>query len=124
MSDSEISRRQFSRRLTWGSAVPALAAATFASLTENSDAAESELDQKTEPDQKKEEPEPIPDPPESAWLLGLILKRYPDERYTDKAIRGILGDIGADLARGRQISEFPLVNSDEPGFVFRAWRAD
>lgn len=63
-------------------------------------------------------------PPEAAYLLGLIMRRYPDERLDDTAVNGIVRDIYGDLARSRALSSFPLDNSDEPGFTFQAWRAD
>jgi len=62
-----------------------------------------------------------PEIPEATWLLGAILKHYPDERLDQAAVTGILGDIHGDLARSRVLSGFPLENADEPGFVFRAW---
>lgn len=76
---------------------------------------------KDEPDEKVEAREP---PPEAAYLLGLIMRRYPDERLDESAVSGIVRDIYGDVARSRVLSSFPLDNSDEPGFAFKAWRAE
>lgn len=64
------------------------------------------------------------DIPAPVYLLGAVLKHYADQRLDEAAINGILRDITGDLARGRVLSAFPLMNSDEPGYVFRAFRAD
>lgn len=70
-------------------------------------------------DKPKEESRQIPEP---VYLLGAILRHYPDSRLDEVAINGILRDITGDLARGKVISNFPLKNSDEPSYVFQAWR--
>ena len=51
------------------------------------------------------------------------MQRYPSEHFGEAAIQGIFRDLRGDLARGRILSEFPLENSDEPCFEFRAFRA-
>jgi hypothetical protein len=76
------------------------------------------------PKKKPADEEPPEPPPEAAYLIGLITRRYPDERLDEVAVTGIVRDIYGDLARGRALSRYPLENSDEPGFVFQAWRAD
>ncbi len=76
---------------------------------------------KDQPDDQVDAREP---PPEAAYLLGLIMRRYPDERLDEAAVSGIVRDIYGDLARSRVLSSFPLDNSDELGFAFKAWRAD
>jgi hypothetical protein len=86
----------------------------------------SEKDSDEGPAAKKEPDDGTPRelPPEAAYLLGLIMRRYADERLDEVAVSGIVQDIYGDLARSRVLSSFPLQNSDEPGFVFKAWRAD
>lgn len=76
------------------------------------------------PENKATTGEPPEPPPEAAYLIGLIMRRYSDERLDETAITGIVRDIYGDLARSRILSSFPLDNSDEPGFTFKAWRAD
>lgn len=71
------------------------------------------------PDKSKEEPREIPEP---VYLLGAIARHYPDQRLDEVALSGILRDITGDLARSKVISNFPLKNSDEPSYIFQAWR--
>ncbi len=61
---------------------------------------------------------------EAELLLALCRKRYADPRLTDDVAQRILNDLRGDLSRGRILSAWPLKNSDEPVFVFRAYRAD
>ncbi len=62
-------------------------------------------------------------PSEEVLLLTCLMQRYPSEHFDEAAIQGIFRDLRGDLARGRILSEFPLQNSDEPCFEFRAYRA-
>lgn len=81
-------------------------------------------DKDDQPEKKPADEEPPEPPPEATYLIGLITRRYPDERLDEVAVTGIIRDIYGDLARGRALSSFPLENSDEPGFTFNAWRAE
>jgi hypothetical protein len=81
----------------------------------------ADTDAASEKETTEEQREP---PPETAYLLGLIMRRYPDERLGETAVSGIVRDIYGDLARSRALSSFPLDNSDEPSFTFQTWRAD
>lgn len=129
MSDESVSRREFGLSLA---ALPAIAAAVSAAETtplaapdtqkpeppsdKTADNAAKPAAEKGSPAEAATEPDEVP---EAAWLLGLILKRYPDERLDEPAMRGILGDIQSDLRRSKTLADFPLENSDEPGLVFR-----
>ena len=62
-------------------------------------------------------------PSEEVLLLTCLMQRYPSEHFDEAAIQGIFRDLRGDLARGRILREFPLQNSDEPCFEFRAYRA-
>ena len=131
MPDPSVSRREFGLSLA---ALPALAAA--APLTEKppqtedkqEKAAQPPTDETSKPATKPatppEQPEEREEIPEAALLLGLILKRYPDERIDDAAIRGIVSDIQGDLHRSKTLTDFPLENSDEPGLVFRPFAGE
>lgn len=126
MPDESISRRHFAHRVMAGTASGSLiAVASAGSMSALADepakspAAVKETTSAPDPDEP-----PRREPPEEAYLLGLVLKRYPDERLSERAIGDILQDIRSDTGRSRVLSAFPLRNSDEPGFVFRAWRAD
>ena len=126
MPDSSVSRREFGLSLA---ALPALASA--GSMTEESSQDDKKSRQSAQltkdenaktaspPEASPEEPQEREEIPEAAWLLGLIMQRYLDERLDDAAIRGILRDIQGDLRRSKTLSDFPLENSDEPGLVFR-----
>jgi len=63
-------------------------------------------------------------PTATELVLTLLVQQYPSEHYTDEVLEGIAGDIRVDLARGRELSRFALQNSDEPAFVFSAYRSD
>jgi hypothetical protein len=74
-----------------------------------------------------EEPAPIAAdahlPPPELLLMTYLVRHYPSHHFDDVAIQGIFRDIRGDVARGRALAEFPLQNSDEPAFVYRAYRA-
>ena len=124
MPDTSVSRREFALGLA---ALPALALAApveqpAAAATEKQQPDNAPADKAAEQSNKQppeNDPPEEPEIPEAAWLLGLILKRYPDERLDETAIRGILGDIQSDLRRSKTLSDFPLDNADEPCIVFR-----
>jgi hypothetical protein len=118
MTTPELNRRDFTRNVTAG-LVGASAAST--GLAVGSEQTEKPPENAAPEPETKEEPQEIS---EAGWMLGLILKRYPDERLDEASIRGIVGDIHADMARSRLLSSYPLENSDEPGYVFRPWRGE
>ena len=61
-------------------------------------------------------------PPTEVLLLTYLMRRHPSDQYDEAAVQGIFRDIRGDVARGRQLSEFPLTNADEPAFTFGAYR--
>jgi hypothetical protein len=65
-----------------------------------------------------------PDLPPEVLLLSYLVRQYPSDHFDKEAVAGIYRDIRGDVARGRMLQEFPLKNSDEPAFVFRAWSAE
>mgnify|MGYP006899562603 FL=1 len=131
MSNPGVTRREFTLALAGGAAL-----AADQSTTVGQDATPSAASPKNPPEKKSandadqatgkptDPAEASEPPPEAAYLLGLIMRRYPDERLDETAVSGIVRDIYGDLARSRVLSSFPLDNSDEPGFTFKAWRAD
>jgi hypothetical protein len=131
MSRSTVTRREFTLALAGGAALAAEQSATLGQdVAPQKAASASPPNEKSADDarQEKKQPaapvEPREPPPEAAYLLGLIMRRYSDERLDEAAVDGIVRDIYSDLARSRLLSSFPLDNSDEPGCTFRAWRAD
>ncbi len=111
--ENRIDRRQFAESLAIGSG--AIAALIGSSLSLNADDKPAE--------EAKEAPAVPPRPSEEVLLLTCLMQRYPSEHFGEAAIQGIFRDLRGDLARGRILSEFPLENSDEPCFEFRAFRA-
>ncbi len=61
-------------------------------------------------------------PPAEVVLLTYLTRRHPSDHFDEASLPGIFRDIRGDVARGKQLSEFPLKNSDEPAFVFAAYR--
>jgi hypothetical protein len=57
-------------------------------------------------------------------LVDLVRDKYPDERLKDAALEEIRSDFRHFVGRSKTLSSFPLVNADEPGFIFSAWRSD
>ena len=124
MTTSGFNRREFTLALA-GSAVFAADRVTVGQDVPTSKTdADSKTDDQPGSDQQPTSEESGEPPPEAAYLLGLIMRRYPDERLDETAVSGIVRDIYGDLARSRVLSSFSLENSDEPGFVFKAWRVD
>lgn len=75
-------------------------------------------------EKKPNDPATSPElPPAEVLLLTYLTRRHPSDHYDDAAIQGIFRDIRGDVARGKQLSEFPLTNADEPASVFAAYRA-
>ena len=116
--EGRIDRRQFTRRLVGGTSVAAGLVAVA------SEAAET-------PPAPKLPEDPAPTkatdgtavPPPEVLLLSYLVQTYPSDHFDETAIQGIFRDIRGDVARGRILSQFPLLNSDEPAFVFAAWRS-
>lgn len=129
MAVSGFTRREFTLALAGGTAITASQQASAVGQESKTDNAEKTPTKDTEktaensdktPDKKPDTDEVSEPPPEAAYLLGLIMRRYPDERLDETAVTGIVRDIYGDLARSRVLSSFPLENSDEPGFTFKA----
>lgn len=131
MSKSAVTRREFTLALAGSAALAAeQSAAIGQDVTPKKAGPKSTADDKTSNNKKTakdelgEKIEAREPPPEAAYLLGLIMRRYPDERLGEAAVNGIVRDIYGDVARSRVLSSFPLDNSDEQAFAFKAWRAD
>ena len=109
-SSDSVNRRDFARTI---------AAATAATAATSLEPASAD-DKPKKPSKPKAPPEP---PPPAALLLETIRQRYPDKQLDDQEVlQGIYSELRGDLARSRRLSSFPLKNSDEPGFIFSAFR--
>ncbi len=106
MINPSLNRREFAGQLAAGAAVPFIAPATGAATAEA---------------QKADDAKP-PSPVER--MLELIRQQYPDPRLDEAGIAEIREELEAQVARSTRLSTFPLTNGDEPGFVFRAFRAE
>lgn len=114
--DNRIDRRQFAGWLAMASGAGAVATSSERVFADD-DEPKAKPNDEAKP---REAAEPQPEAPVEVLLLTYLARRYPSIHLDDEALRGIFSDIRGDLARGRVLSEFPLKNSDEPAFVFRA----
>jgi hypothetical protein len=118
-----IDRRQFASRLALGSgAIAALAHRESICADVDPVSARTDDDAKPKQEEKSVETDKHADEPLELLLLTYLMRRYPSEHFNDESMRGIFGDIRGDVSRGRVLSKFPLKNSDEPAFVFQAYR--
>jgi hypothetical protein len=62
--------------------------------------------------------------PPTELYLQVIRQLYPDDRLSGGVLAEVRDEIAGDLARSRALATVRLANADEPGFVFRAWRAE
>jgi len=107
MINESLNRREFAGRLAAGAAVPFIAAGVGVASAE---AAQKSDDSKA--------------PSQVERMLDLIRQQYPDPRLDEAGIAEIREELEAQRARSARLSAFPLTNADEPGFVFRAFRAE
>ena len=115
--ESRMDRRQFAGSLATGSGtIAALLASQSGSAADRPTAVVKEGDK---PQEANERPAT---PSQEVLLLTYLTQQYPNDHLNEITLQGIYGDIRGDRARGRVLSEFPLKNSDEPSFVFQAYR--
>jgi hypothetical protein len=106
MTNEHVSRREFAGRIAAAAAVPLITAGA--------------TDCPAEAAQKPDDAKPT-SPVER--MLELIREQYPDRRLDDAGIAEIREELESQCARSARLSAFPLTNGDEPGFVFKAYRA-
>ena len=117
MSTEFVNRRDFAKRVAVGATLPLTATLETASAT---------ADQKQ---QQTETPQPEQNPPakpqsQADLLLEVVKQRYPGKQLDKSVLSSIRDDLRSDIARSKVLSSFPLKNSDEPRFVFAAFRSD
>lgn len=95
-----LDRRQFSRVLLAGVSGTAVGVSAASSA-------------------EPEQPPKAPPPPE-ALLLAQIVSLCPGDHWDEAMLQDVLNDLRGDLARGRQLSAYPLSNSDEMALVLLA----
>ncbi|REJ70910.1 MAG: hypothetical protein DWQ34_26595 [Planctomycetota bacterium] len=116
MTDSHCSRRDFARRLALGTGSLALAG-TSVVADENTPEGESGKDSEKEADAP-------PAPEAEDYLLASLLLSYPSEHLTDAMLVGIRSQLSRSRRQAERLRSVSLDNSDEPAFVFRAYRKD
>ena len=112
-SPDRIDRRHFAAQLALGAGGLTAAMTPLAAIS----AAEDQPAEK-QPDEAAAAPEL---PSAEVLLLTYLTRRHPSDHFDEAAIQGIFRDIRGDIARGKQLGEFPLKNSDELAFVFAAY---
>jgi len=72
-----------------------------------------------------DKPAPAAEAPsaEAEALAGIVKMRY-GTRLDDAAMKEITRGLDGGLKGAAALRKVPLENSDEPAFVFRAWRGD
>jgi hypothetical protein len=123
-STDRIDRRHFAKQLVLGASGLGAAMTPLAAASAAED--KSAPDKLDKPAEKKSEDSAAPPvlPSAEVLLLTYLTRRHPSEHFDEAAIQGIYRDIRGDVARGKQLSEFPLKNSDEPAFLFAAFRGE
>ena len=123
--DGRIDRRGFARQLAAGTgcltAGLAGTSAVGAEVPPAPDLPETPAAKPGENPARPDDATPETPPPE-VLLLTYLVRSHPSDHLDEQAIQGIFRDIRGDLARGQLLAEFPLKNSDEPAFAFRAFR--
>ncbi len=115
-SNDPLNRRNFARSL-------AATAAATAATTLDTNADDADTGKNTPPTKNKPKPDPEPPPP-AALLLETVRQLYPHKELdSNDVLQGVYSELKSDLARSRRLSQFPLKNSDEPGFLFAAFQS-
>ena len=126
-SPDRIDRRHFAAQLALGAGALTAAVSPLASASAAEDKPAAEKTEKSDKPTEKpsDEAAATPElPPAEVILLTYLTRRHPSDHYDEATLPGIFRDIRGDVARGRQLSEYPLTNADEPAFVFAAYRKD
>jgi len=124
-SPNRIDRRHFAAQLAVRASALTAAMAPLAatSAAENKPVADKNEKGDKPAEKKPDEGTAPPELPSAeVILLTYLTRRHPSDHYDEAAVQGIFRDIRGDVARGKQLSEFPLKNSDEPASVFTAYR--
>ena len=105
MTDETLSRRRFAASIAAGATAPMLA-------VRDSVAAE----------QAPKATDGATTPSLVDRMLELIRQQYADRRLDEAALAEIREELESQVARSQRLAAFPLMNGDEPGFHFAAYR--
>ena len=124
-SSNRIDRRHFAAQLALGVGGLSAVMSPLIVASAEDQPVQNKTEQTERPDDKQSEEPAIASelPPAEVLLLSYLTRRHPSEHYDEESLPGIFRDIRGDVARGKQLSQFPLNNSDEPAFVFAAYRS-
>jgi hypothetical protein len=75
------------------------------------------------PETKPSPPTPEPPSQEAQALAGIVKLRY-GSRLDDAAMQDITRSLDGSLKTVAALRKLPLENSDEPAFLFHAWRGE
>ncbi len=117
MSTEFVNRRDFAKRIAVGATVPLTATLETATATADQKPQQAE---KPQPEKKQ----PAKPPSQADLLLEVVKQRYPGKQLDESVLSAIRNDLRGDMSRSKVLSSFPLKNSDEPRFVFAAYRND
>jgi hypothetical protein len=116
VNDPHLSRREFSQRIACGAGLAVSGLASGAA--EARGGPQENVDQNVPA--RTEAPPPAP---EDLELLAL-LRQYPGEHLTDDMLVGIRAGLRRNRQQAQRLRAAGLRNSDEPAFVFRAYRRE
>ncbi|HEX5445104.1 MAG TPA: hypothetical protein VFW87_14795 [Pirellulales bacterium] len=111
-SSSPLNRRGFARQMIGG----AIAAPLAASAAIGDARAAGTADKRSKV--------AGPDPQREEDLYLALVSRLDADRLQPEHLQEIRKEIGAHLARSKRLSDFPLMNADEPAPVYSAYRAE
>ena len=117
MSTEFVNRRDFAKRVAVGATLP------LSATLETASAAADQKPQQTETPQP-EKTQPAKPPSQAELLLEVVKQRYPGKQLDKSVLSSIRNDLRSDIARSKVLSSFSLKTSDEPRFVFAAYRND
>lgn len=112
---TELSRRDFARVAATAAVVPLLPAWAQA-RDEPKSPSRSPVRQAAGKEGSEEGPSA-----EAAALAGVVRMRY-GSRLDEAALKAVTRGIDGNLKAAATLRKVPLQNSDEPAFLFRAWR--
>jgi len=116
VSDTPVTRRDFARHFTLGTGF-ALVGATAGAAGDDKSQAPSETKPQTE---QSDAPPPEPED----YQLAALIREYPSDHLTEEMLAGIRAGLSRNRRQAAVLRAAGLANSDEPAFVFRAYRKE
>jgi hypothetical protein len=111
MPEVPVTRRDFTRRLTFGTGLALSASGVAADEPRLAEAG-------AQPPAEQPPPEP------EDFVLAALVREYPSEHLTEDMLAGIRAGLRRNRQQAEQLRAAGLANTDEPAFVFRAYRKE